>query len=108
MRRMIKLLVDGGIYEFPLYVDNREIAADVARGVLAIGAAILYHGMICEIMHNFIDFDGEQYTQMLPLQTLNEAQVVMDQGPYGFTFQGSNGNPSEGGPGANGWTVEFR
>lgn len=99
MRRMIKLLVDGGIYEFPLYVDNREIAADVESGMLALGAAILYHGMICEIMHNFIDFDGEQYTQMLPLQALNEAQVVME---------GSNGNPFEDGPGMQGWTVEFR
>lgn len=56
---------DGSKVEYPVYNDNRELAADFAAGFIWSGVEVIYRSMICEIMCTFEDEDGEKFCELI-------------------------------------------
>lgn len=66
-----QIMTPEGVREFPLYMDNREVAADMRNGVIAQGSRIVYRNLICEVIGDFVDEDGETNAEMLVESNIN-------------------------------------
>lgn len=64
-QRVQVLNPDGSKVEYPVYNDNRELAADFSAGLIWSGVEVIYRSMICEIMYEFEDEDGEKFCELI-------------------------------------------
>lgn len=65
MAQRIRVLMPEGFREFYIYDDNRALAADYIGGILAAGEEVIYRSLVCEIMNDFVDCDGDTYLALL-------------------------------------------
>lgn len=65
MAPRVQMMTDDGIKEYPAYNDNRELAKDFRDGSVWAGMEIIYKSMVCEILCNFIDEDGECFLELI-------------------------------------------
>ena len=56
---------DGSKVEYTVYNDNRVLAADIAAGAIWSGVEIIYRSMVCEILCEFEDEDGEKFCELI-------------------------------------------
>ena len=70
MRQMVKITTPEGVMEYPVYIDNRELANDYADAVVKDGDRIMYSDRICDVLCDFVDCDGEHYVEMLEVMCL--------------------------------------
>lgn len=66
----VRVQTPEGVREYPVYNDNRELAADYESGVLKSDEEFLYRGIICCVIDKFVDEDGKAYTELLFKGTL--------------------------------------
>lgn len=65
MAPRIQMMTPGGIREYPVYNDNRVLAADFAAGEIWSGVEVIYRSLICEVVCDFIDDEGVKYCELL-------------------------------------------
>ena len=63
-----QVMTPEGVRELPVYVDNKDLAADFHAGVIKPDEEIVYKDSICEVIGDFVDEDGERYTQLIGKQ----------------------------------------
>ena len=61
----IKIMTPEGFHEYGVYDDNRVLAADYAAGTVRKFEEVIYRGVICEIVGDFTDDDGERFCELL-------------------------------------------
>lgn len=64
-QRVQVLNPDGSRAEYPVYNDNRVLAADFAAGLIWSGVEIIYRSLICEVVCDFEDCDGEKFCELI-------------------------------------------
>ena len=131
MNKFVTLMTSNGPVELPFYVDNRELAEDVERGLVRKGDTVIYMRIVGEVIGNFEDCDGMTFTEIMWISgwgpsmvvgtretgrseafTLNTADsVVFGFKPsmtYGFGgFNSADFRDFVSHTTANGWTVHF-
>jgi hypothetical protein len=70
MRQTVKITTPEGVMEYPVYIDNRELAKDYAETVVKDGDKVMYNNRICEVLGDFVDCDGEHHVEMLEVMCL--------------------------------------
>lgn len=64
MAQMVKILTPDGPKTYPVYNDNRMVAQEYTAGMIGLGSEIIYRGMICEVVKDFLDDDGVRYCEL--------------------------------------------
>ena len=70
MRQTVKITTPEGVMEYPVYIDNRELAKDYAETVVKDGDKVIYNNRIFEVLWDFVDCDGEHHVEMLEVMCL--------------------------------------
>ena len=78
MAQRINVMTPEGSFEYLAYDDNRELAADFAAGVLAVGRDVVYRGAICEIVCDFLDDDGMRFCELLVKSILMSNHITIN------------------------------
>ena len=65
----IKVMTTEGAVEYPWYTDNRELAKDYLEGKIA-AKEVVYKNLLCEVLRDFEDEDGERYLQLIVLMSV--------------------------------------
>ena len=66
-----------GVRELPYYLDNRDLAADWFAGVVKAFEEIIYRDLICEVIGDFVDDDGDKYTELMPTELTGVSFIQM-------------------------------
>lgn len=76
-----QIMTPTGIRELAMYADSRDLAADWAAGVIRRDEEIVYRDLICEVIGDFVDQDGDRYTELV---VVDGAMVSFVGGPVEF------------------------
>ena len=60
-------MTPAGVREMALYVDNRDLVTDWLAGVIRENEEIVYKNVICVVIGEFTDADGNRYTELLEI-----------------------------------------
>lgn len=66
-----------GVHEYSFYADNRDLASDWVSGVIKPDERIVYRTLICEVIGDFVDEDGNKYTELLAVDGAGVSFVPM-------------------------------
>ena len=73
-----------GVRELPFYADNWDLIKDWLSGVLKADDEIVYRNVICAVVGEFTDDDGERYTELLVVDGSGVSFVQQTQAGNGF------------------------
>lgn len=65
----IKVMTTEGAVEYLWYTDNRELVKDYLEGKIA-AKEIVYKNLLCEVLCDFEDEDGDRYLQLNVLMSV--------------------------------------
>ena len=71
------MMMDGTAAEYPVYIEDADIVADVKGGAVRASDVIVYRGILAAIVTLFVDEDGDEHAELL---------VVMP--TRGFMYEG--------------------
>lgn len=77
MAQMVKILTPEGPKTYLVYNDNRMVAQEYSAGVIGPGSEIIYRGMICEVVKDFLDDGGVRYCELLFKQMLARQPITI-------------------------------
>lgn len=73
----VRIMTPTGVRELPFYVDNRDLVGDWLSGAIKHDEEIVYRDMICEVIGDFVDEDGNKYTELLAVDGAGVSFVPM-------------------------------